>query len=329
MSILAVGTVAFDSIETPFGGVQQILGGSATYISLAGRYLCAPIGLVAVVGGDFPESYMDKLRVDGLDLAGVAVDDEGKTFSWGGRYHYDLNVRDTLYTDLNVLATFKPDVPKHLRDSQIVCLGNLSPSVQASVIDQMEDPDMIICDTMNYWITHTLDELRSILGRIDCLIVNDAEARELSGEPNLVRAARAIREMGPEILVIKKGEHGALLFADGVVFSAPAFPLEDICDPTGAGDAFMGGFAGYLAQAGVYDLPSLKRAVIFGSVMASFTVEAFGPRSLYNLSSVEINKRLDAFKLLSEIPAGSTTFLQATKSVDHVNSTRSRAVEGE
>jgi len=314
VSVLAVGTVAFDSIETPFGGVENVLGGSATYIALAGRYLCQPIALVAVVGGDFPESYMNRLTVSGLDLQGVAVKKEGKTFAWGGRYHYDLNERDTLYTDLNVLADFQPQVPTDYCNSRILCLGNLAPSIQASVIDQVDSPDLIICDTMNYWITHAPEDLNIILGRIDCLIVNDAEARELSGEPNLVKAARLIREMGPKVLVVKKGEHGALLFADGVVFSAPAFPIEDITDPTGAGDAFMGGFAGYLAKCGSYDLEHLKCAVIFGSVMASFAVEEFGPQRLYDLNAEEISARMSAFRILSRIPDAESAIIMDMQS---------------
>ena len=302
MSILAVGTVAVDTIETPFGSVNRVLGGSATYIAMAARYLSRPVGLLAVVGGDFPESYMRTLASCDLDLEGIEVKKEGKTFSWGGKYHYDLNERDTLFTHLNVLADFKPVVPEAYRKGEVVCLGNLDPDIQCDVLDQMEAPEMVICDTMNYWIEHTPEGLCRVLERIDCLIVNDAEARELSGEPNLVKAARIIRALGPKILVIKKGEHGALLFADGVVFSAPAYPLEEIQDPTGAGDAFMGGFAGYLACHKRYDVDHLKRAVIYGSAMASFTVEEFGPQRLLDLKDAEIRMRINAFLTLSHIP---------------------------
>ncbi|WP_456427936.1 PfkB family carbohydrate kinase [Rhodocaloribacter sp.] len=302
MSILAVGTVAVDSIETPFGSVNRVLGGSATYISMAARYLSRPVGLLAVVGGDFPETYMHTLASCDLDLQGIEVKEDEKTFSWGGKYHYDLNDRDTLFTHLNVLANFEPVVPEAYRKSEVVCLGNLDPDIQCEVLDQMNGPEMVICDTMNYWIENTPEGLCRVLERIDCLIVNDAEARELSGEPNLVKAARIIRALGPEILVIKKGEHGALLFADGVVFSAPAYPLEEIQDPTGAGDAFMGGFAGYLASRNRYDIDHLRRAVIYGSAMASFTVEEFGPHRLLALKEAEILKRINAFLTLSHIP---------------------------
>lgn len=302
MSILTVGTVAFDSIETPFGAVDQILGGSATYIALAARYLCERVGLVAVVGQDFPEDYFALLRERDLDLSGIQVDPEGETFAWAGRYHYDLNQRDTLETRLNVLETFEPVVPETFRDSRILCLGNLDPDIQCRVLDQMNGPELVVCDTMNFWIEHTPEALKRLLGRIDCLIVNDAEVRQLSGEPNLVRAARMIREMGPRILVIKKGEHGALLFVEDDVFSAPAFPLEDIEDPTGAGDAFMGGFAGFLDRAPVLNVEALRCAVIYGSTLASFAVERFGPDGLVDRSVSEINRRVEGFRHLSHIP---------------------------
>ena len=291
MSILAIGTVAFDVIETPFKSAEQVLGGSATYITLAARYFTNPVRLVAVVGGDFPESYVNVLRNHGIDLGGLEVDAEGKTFAWGGRYQYDLNQRDTLYTHLNVLETFDPVVPEAYRKSRIVCLGNLDPDIQRRVLDQMDAPDLVVCDTMNFWIESTPQSLRQLLKRIDCLIINDSEARELSEEPNLIVAARLIRAMGPRILVIKKGEHGAMLFIDDVVFVAPAYPLEDIQDPTGAGDVFMGGFAGCLAREDRIDTESLKRAMIYGSVMASFSVERFGPERLLDLKEEEINAR--------------------------------------
>lgn len=302
MSILAVGTVALDSIETPFGAAEDVLGGSATYITLAARYLTDPVRLVGVVGHDFPVAYRQRLQNSGVDLDGLEVDEEGRTFAWEGRYHYDLNERETLATHLNVLDAFEPVIPDAYRSSGIVCLGNLHPTTQRDVLAQVEAPRLTICDTMNFWISSTPDALRETLSLVDALIINGAEARELADEPNLILAAREIRAMGPEILVIKKGEHGALLFADDVIFSAPAYPLEDICDPTGAGDAFMGGFAGYLAQRSTIDVEALKTAVIYGSAMASFVVERFGPERLYDLVPTEIHQRLDAFRDLSAIP---------------------------
>ena len=303
MSVLAIGTVAFDVIETPFKSAEQVLGGSATYITLAARYFTAPVRLVAVVGHDFPDAYIDTLRRNEIDLDGLEVDPKGKTFAWGGRYHYDLNQRDTLYTHLNVLETFDPVIPDAYRDSRIVCLGNLDPSIQRRVLDQVDKPDLVVCDTMNFWIEQTPASLRETLKRIDCLIINDSEARELAEEPNLIIAARKIRAMGARILVIKKGEHGAMLFIDDKIFVAPAYPLEDIQDPTGAGDVFMGGFAGYLAREPQITVDALKRAVIHGSAMASFSVESFGPERLLHLTPEEINLRLQAFHNLSTIPA--------------------------
>lgn len=303
MSIVAVGTVALDTIETPFGKVDSILGGSATYISLAARYFADDVHLVAVVGNDFPAEHIESLRSRGVCTEGLDIDDSGATFAWEGRYHYDLNDRETIATHLNVLTGFAPAVPSGARKCRVACLGNLDPAIQRQALEQMEDPDVVICDTMNYWIEHTPDSLVKTLKLIDCLIINDAEARQLADEPNLIRAAHAIRSMGPEVLVIKKGEHGALLFTDGSIFSAPAFPLEDIFDPTGAGDTFMGGFAGYLSNCGEYTSESLKKAVIYGSAMASFVVEQFGPDRLLELSSEEIDRRVDNFRVLAEIPA--------------------------
>lgn len=302
MSILAAGTVAIDTIHTPFGQEECTLGGSATYIGLAARFFEQPTGMLATVGGDFPRAYWEKLESCGLDLNGIEVRREEKTFAWGGRYHYDLNERETLFTHLNVLESFNPVVPEAYRGAKVVCLGNLDPDIQYRILDQTTGPEMVICDTMNYWIENTPDGLRRVLERVDCLIVNDSEARELSGEPNLVKAAKVLKEMGPQIIVVKKGEHGALLFANGVIFSAPAYPLEDIWDPTGAGDAFMGGFAGYLAKHGKYDIVHLKRAVIYGSTMASFTVEEFGPQRLFTLNDRDIRERINAFLVLSSIP---------------------------
>ena len=302
MSVLAVGTVAFDTIETPFGKVDRILGGSGTYIALAARYLTPTVRVVGVVGRDFPEEHVDLFRSRGIDTEGLVRDADGETFFWAGRYHYDLNRRDTLATHLNVLAGFDPALPTSYRDSRIVCLGNLDPTVQQKVLDQIDDPDLVILDTMNYWIEHTPKELRKTLDRVDVLVINDSEARELSGEPNLVRAARIIRGMGPQTLVIKKGEHGALLFRDGTVFSAPAFPLEDIYDPTGAGDAFMGGFAGHLARTDPRDPEEMRRAIVLGSALASFVVEAFGTERLLSLDNTDLETRIAAFHELSVIP---------------------------
>ena len=303
MSILAVGTVALDSIETPFGAEDNVLGGSAMYIALAARYFSEDVRLVGVVGADFPDEYLDLLRASGVNLDGLEVNADGRTFAWSGRYHYDLNDRDTLATHLNVLETFDPVVPEAYRDSRIVCLGNLDPDIQRKVLEQMRSPELVVCDTMNYWIENTPDSLRETLTLVDCLIINDAEARELAQEANLVKAARVIRSMGPATLIIKKGEHGALLFTQGHVFSAPAYPLEDIQDPTGAGDTFAGGFAGYLAQAGQQNADGYKRAVIYGSAMASFCVERFGPDRLVGLTEPEISSRVEAFRELSAVPS--------------------------
>ena len=302
MSILAVGTVAFDTIETPFGAAEDVMGGSATYLTLAARYFCDDVRLVGVVGGDFPVDYIDILRDGGVDLQGLEVDSDAKTFAWSGRYHYDLNDRETLDTQLNVLQSFEPQIPESYRDSRIVCLGNLDPTLQQKVLDQVDDPEYVICDTMNFWIENTPDALRQTLKRVDCLVINDAEARELADEPNLVRAAKLIREMGPETLIIKKGEHGALLFSDDVTFSAPAYPLEAIEDPTGAGDTFAGGLAGHLVRVRDYSRESLRRAVVYGSAMASFVVEQFGPERLLNLEHSDIQQRARAFRELSHIP---------------------------
>ncbi len=302
MSILAVGTVAFDSIETPFGTADRVLGGSATYLTLAARYFCDDVRLVGVVGGDFPEEYMQSLRATGVDLKGLTIDEGGETFFWRGRYHYDMNERETLDTQLNVLQAFDPHIPKAYRDSDIVCLGNLEPSIQREVLAQVDDPAFVICDTMNYWIEHTPDSLRETLRLVDCLVINDAEARELANEPNLVKAASTIRAMGPETLIVKKGEHGALLFDDETVFSAPAYPLEDIQDPTGAGDTFAGGLAGHLVRAGDLSAETLKRGIVYGSAMASFAVEAFGPEALFQLTSTMISARARAFHELAHIP---------------------------
>lgn len=302
VSILAVGTVAFDSIDTPFGSAERVLGGSASYLTLAARPFCEDVRLVGVVGNDFPEEYHRILADSGVDLEGLEVDEDGKTFFWHGQYHYDMNERDTLDTQLNVLASFEPDIPTSYLDSDIVCLGNLEPGIQRDVLDQVSDPQFVIADTMNYWIESAPDSLRKTLSRVDCFVINDAEARELADEPNLIRAAGLIRDMGPETLIIKKGEHGALLFTDESVFSAPAYPLEDVQDPTGAGDAFAGGLAGCLHRAGRFDQAALRRAVIYGSVMASFVVQRYGPDRLLDLDWGVISERAKSFRDLAAIP---------------------------
>jgi len=302
VSILAVGTVAFDSIDTPFGSAERVLGGSASYLTLAARPFCEDVRLVGVVGHDFPDDYRQVLAEGGVDLEGLEVDEDEKTFFWHGEYHYDMNERDTLDTQLNALASFEPEIPASYRDSNIVCLGNLEPGIQREVLSQADDPDFVIADTMNYWIENTPDSLRTTLSAVDCLVINDAEARELADEPNLVSAAGTIREMGPDILIIKKGEHGALLFTDGCVFSAPAYPLEDLQDPTGAGDAFAGGFAGHLHRTGSIDEEALRRAVIYGSVMASYVVQRYGPDRLLDIDPPAIAERSSAFRELAAIP---------------------------
>jgi sugar/nucleoside kinase (ribokinase family) len=303
VSILSVGTVAFDSIETPFDAVDRVLGGSATYTCLTARYFTDDVRLSAVVGGDFPERYIQMFRSQGIDIAGLDVRPEGKTFYWHGRYDYDLSGRDTLATHLNVLEGFDPVLPAKYADARIVCLGNLDPVIQSRVLDQVDRPDLVICDTMNYWIEHTHEQLLDTLKRVDVFILNDEEARQLAQHPNLVRAVGIIREMGPETIVVKKGENGAMLFADDSIFWTPALPLERIEDPTGAGDTFMGGFAGYLAGERRYELDDLKRAVVFGSAMASFVVERFGPARLMDLDRKQIDGRVDAFRQLSAIPS--------------------------
>lgn len=309
MSILAIGTVAFDDIETPFAKESKVLGGSATYITLAARYFTDAVHLVAVVGNDFPQDYIQLFEERGIGIEGLEIDPNGKTFFWSGRYHLDMNNRDTLVTDLNVLATFDPKVPESYRNSRIVCLGNLHPSIQMNVLDQMENPELVVLDTMNYWMNATPNELNEVLKRIDVLIINDAEARQLSGVSSLVKAAKIIREMGPKTLIIKKGEHGALLFHEDTVFSAPALPLEEVNDPTGAGDTFAGGFVGYLAQAPEINADAFKVAIIYGSVMASYCVGEFGPKSLLHLSHAEIADRFQEFKTLSDIPMISDAIL--------------------
>ena len=299
MGLLVVGSLALDSVETPFDKVIDALGGSATYISLAASYFSGPIQLVGVVGSDYPQEYISLLGEHNVDLEGLQVIEGGKTFRWGGKYHYDLNVRDTLFTDLNVFEKFDPVIPDKYKKSKFLCLGNIAPTLQLRVLNQMDNSQFVVCDTMNYWIEGMKDELVELLKRVNVLIINDSEARLLSKEPNLIKAANMIREMGPEFLIIKKGEHGAMLFADDTIFSAPAYPMEMIFDPTGAGDSFAGGFIGYLYKTRDLSAENLKRAVIYGSAMASFCVEKFSTKGLEDLSYLRIQDRFRGFLNLS------------------------------
>lgn len=300
MNLLAVGTVAFDAIETPFGKTDKILGGAATFIGLSASTLGVKTFVVSVVGGDFPQEYLEMMTKRGIDTSGIEIIPEGKTFFWKGKYHTDLNSRDTLVTELNVLENFQPKVPTEALDTEIVLLGNLHPAVQLSVLEQLpKRPKLVILDTMNFWMDNTPELLAQIIAKVDVITINDEEARQLSGEYSLVKAARKIHAMGPKYVIIKKGEHGALLFHNHQIFSAPALPLEDVFDPTGAGDSFAGGFAGYLAQTGDISFDNMKNAVIYGSAIASFCVEKFGTERLQNLTQEEINSRLVMFKLLS------------------------------
>lgn len=299
--LVIVGTVAFDAIETPFGKTDKILGGAATFIGLAASHFDINTAAVSVVGGDFPKEYLDLLSKRNINISGVEIVKEGKTFFWSGRYHNDMNSRDTLVTELNTLADFNPVVPKDYRDSDIVMLGNLHPIVQASVLNQMEKkPQLTILDTMNFWMDNALDDLHAVMKRIDVITINDEEARQLTGEYSLVVAARKIYDMGPKYVVIKKGEHGALLFHDDEVFYAPALPLEEVFDPTGAGDTFAGGFAGYLTKTGDTSFENMKNAIIYGSTLASFCVEKFGTERMLSLSKEEVDKRLMRFKSLTQ-----------------------------
>ncbi len=299
--LLAVGTVAFDAIETPFGKTDKILGGSGTFVGLAASYFGVDVGIVSVVGGDFPSEYIKMLNSRGVNTDGVEVVKEGKTFFWSGRYHNDMNSRDTLVTELNVLADFTPVVPEAYKDASIVMLGNLHPLTQLSVLDQMDrKPKLTILDTMNFWMDSALEDLYTVLKRVDVVAINDEEARQLSGEYSLVNAAKKIHEMGPEYVVIKKGEHGALLFNKGKMFFAPALPLAEVFDPTGAGDTFAGGFSGYLAKTEDISFQNLKNAIIYGSNLASFCVEKFGTQRMENLQPEEVQRRLEAFKELTQ-----------------------------
>jgi sugar/nucleoside kinase (ribokinase family) len=297
MSILVVGSVAYDTVETPFGRAEKVLGGSASFFSVAASFF-APVNLVAVVGDDFSEKAMSAFQGRPVDLEGLERT-AGKTFHWQGKYSYDLNSRETVCTDLNVFEFFKPRIPDRYRRSEHVFLGNIDPVLQRQVLDQVERPRLVACDTMNFWISGKVEELKRTLAAVDILLINDAEARQLSGEWNIVKAARAIRAMGPHTLVIKKGEHGVLMFSEEGSFAAPAYPLEEVFDPTGAGDTFAGGFLGYLAGSPTLDEAALRRAVIMGSTLASFCVEAFSLDRLLTLSRPEIDARYRLFKRLT------------------------------
>lgn len=296
MALIEVGTVAFDAIETPFGKVDKVVGGAATYISLAASYFVKESHLISVIGGDFPKDMLAEMQRRGIHQEGLEIREDEKSFFWSGKYHYDMNSRDTLVTDLNVLETFEPKVPEAAQDADFLMLGNLAPAVQLSVIRQMKKrPKLVALDTMNFWMDIALDDLHEVLKEIDVLTINDEEARQLSGEHSLVKAAKKILTMGPKYLVMKKGEHGALLFDEEKVFFAPALPLEEVVDPTGAGDTFAGGFMGFLAHTKEVSFANLKRAVIIGSAMASFACEKFGPERLLELTEEDIDLRIQQF----------------------------------
>lgn len=302
MSVLVVGSVAFDAIETPFGKTDKIVGGAASYICLAASFFTKPVRLVSVVGGDFPTSFVQTLNQRGVDTQGLEVRQQEKSFFWSGRYHNDLNSRDTLDTQLNVLATFNPQIPEVYQDSEFLMLGNLVPDIQRSVISQMKRrPRLIVMDTMNFWMDTAMESVKKTIAEVDVLTINDEEARQMSGEYSLVKAARTIMSMGPRYLIIKKGEHGALLFHGNQVFFAPALPLEEVFDPTGAGDTFAGGFLGYLAATKDLSFQNMKNAVIYGSTLASFCVEKFGTERLEKLQLEEVRARYKQFLDLVQI----------------------------
>ncbi|SHL84460.1 PfkB family carbohydrate kinase [Chryseobacterium polytrichastri] len=300
MKLLVVGSVAFDAIETPFGKTDKILGGAATYISITSSILGVKSGIVSIVGGDFPQEHLDMFTDRDVNIEGIEIVKEGKTFFWSGKYHNDLNTRDTLVTEVNVLEHFEPKIPDSMQDSEILLLGNLHPGVQLSVLEKMNQrPKLVILDTMNFWMDCAWDILMEMIAKTDVITINDEEARQLSGEYSLVKAAKKIHTMGPKYVIIKKGEHGALLFHDGKVFAIPALPLEDVFDPTGAGDTFAGGFAAYLAKKGKIDFETMKSALIVGSAMASFTVEKFGTERIEEVSEADMFSRLRQFKELT------------------------------
>ena len=299
MELLTVGTVAFDDITTPFGRAEKVVGGAGLYSAIAASYFTGPVNLVSIIGGDWPKDELNALEERGIDTDGIEVVEDGKSFFWAGKYHDDMNGRDTLATELNVLADFDPVLPEHFKDSKYILLGNLTPEIQAKVLDQLENTTLVVLDTMNFWMDIALDALKKVIARVDVLTINDEEARQLSGEYSLVKAAEKILTMGPKYLIIKKGEHGALLFGEGQMFFAPALPLAEVKDPTGAGDSFAGGFLGYIAKTGDISFDNMKRAIINGSAMASFCVEDFSIERIKGLSDLEINERLETFKKLS------------------------------
>lgn len=297
MSLLVVGSVALDSVETPFGKAADVLGGSGTFFSAAASHFC-PVQLVGVVGDDYPVEQLDFLAARGVDLSGLERR-TGESFRWSGVYHFDLNSRDTLETRLGVFAEFEPKIPESFKDAEWVFLGNIDPVLQLDVLDQVRAPRLVVCDTMNYWISSKRDALVDLLSRVDVLMVNDSEARELSGSPNLLRAARWIQERGPKLVVVKKGEHGAILYGTDTIFFAPGYPLEEIFDPTGAGDAFAGGFMGYLARASEVTPENIRRAVIYGSAMGAFAVERFSVDRFRDLEAGEIEARVREFRQMT------------------------------
>ncbi|MEZ7900997.1 MAG: PfkB family carbohydrate kinase [Flavobacteriales bacterium] len=301
MKLLSIGTVAFDALETPFGKRDKIVGGSCTYIALSASYFLKKSGVVSVVGDDFPKEMISRLESRNIDLEGLQVKKGEKTFFWSGKYHNDMNTRDTIETQLNVLENFDPVIPESYKQAEYVMLGNLVPAIQSQVLDNLGDkPKFTMLDTMNLWMDVAMDDLKKVIARVDLLTINDEEARLLSGEYSLRKAAKVIMAMGPKFLIIKKGEHGALLFGEEGIFYAPALPLEDVFDPTGAGDTFAGGFIGYLASTDDTSFENMKRAVVVGSAMASFCVEKFGPERIEDLSVEEINERVAEFKKLTD-----------------------------
>jgi sugar/nucleoside kinase (ribokinase family) len=298
MSVLVVGTVAFDSIETPFGSAERVLGGSAAYFAL-GASLFAPVRVVGVVGRDFPQEYIDLFTERRIDIEGLQRE-RGETFHWRGRYHEDINVRDTLELHLNVLAGFVPHLPERYRDSEYVFLGNIDPVMQAQVLDQIRTMKLVACDTMDHWIRESPEELRKVLKRVEMLVINDSEAKLLSGYSNIVQAARAILKMGPKVVLVKRGEYGVLQFSAGSIFATPAYPLEEVFDPTGAGDSFAGGFFGQLARSRDHSEGGLRRAIVYGSVVASFTVEDFGVKRLASVELTAVEERFQGFAKLTD-----------------------------
>jgi len=301
MSLVVIGTVAFDAIETPFGKTDKIVGGAATYASISASYLFNNIKIVGVIGDDFGKENLDKITSKGIDIEGLQIIEGEKSFFWSGKYHNDMNSRDTLITELNVLENFDPIIPDSYQDCEYLLLGNLTPQIQLTTLERLhKKPKLVVLDTMNFWMDIALDDLLKVLKKVDVLTINDEEARQLSGEYSLVKAANKILTMGPRYLIIKKGEHGALLFGDDQIFSAPALPLADVFDPTGAGDTFAGGFIGYLAKVGTINFNNMKNAVIFGSALASFCVEKFGTERIEQLDPAAISERINQFTALSQ-----------------------------